>query len=1127
MPARLLWRPALAILMLFGVLAVVPAATVAEPPTPREKEIRQLEEQLAALKKRLEEVRTAPVVRAAPPSSEALPAEWVKALNWRCIGPANMGGRITAFAVYEADPSVWWVATASGGLLKTVNNGVTFQHQFDHEATVSIGDVCVAPSNKDVVWVGTGESNPRNSVSYGDGVYKSTDGGKTWRNMGLKRSFQAGRILIHPMNPDIVYVGALGRLYGPNEERGLYKTIDGGNTWQKVLHVDDRTGIIDMRMHPSDPETLLVATYERQRDGFDGNEPVKRYAAGSGIWKTIDGGKNFHKVIAGLPTCLLGRIGLDWYRKDPKVVFAIVESEKCGMAPPGVAAAPTGNATLGLFGEDAGEDKGVRITMVQPGGPAEQAGIEVGDLVSRIGDKVVPNNEEMMDLMRGYRAGDKITLKVTRAGKEKDVAVTFVERPTRGGGRSLINPTRPFGSMLEGQMENVQDKQGPNGAQYGGVFKSVDGGETWQRINSINPRPMYFSQVRVDPNDEQNVYVLGVGIYRSSDGGKKFRGDGGRGVHADSHALWIDPKDGRHMIVGCDGGVYVTWDRMANWDHHNHFAIGQFYHVAIDTRPNYHVYGGLQDNGSWGGPSRTRNFTGPVNEDWISVGGGDGFRCQVDPNDPDQIYYTSQNGAMGRRNLRTGESGQIRPGQGPGRAGGGPGAGRGRDRLGPTANLVALVLQAASRQPMAGDLAPSLLRMAEVVLGMAPPGELYRWNWNTPFILSHHNTKIFYCAANHVFRSLDRGNNLQIISPEITTTSQGTGTALSESPVNPNVVYVGTDDGNLWVTQDGGKEWVNITRNVGLQGPRWVASIEASRYAAGRAYVVFDGHRSDDDEPYVYVTENHGKTWRSLRGNLPWGSTRVLREDISNPDLLFLGTEFGAWASLDRGESWTKINNNLPTVAVHEFALHPTTGEVVIATHGRSLWICDVSALRQITPEARKADAFLYRPTAAIHWRSEPNRGRTGRHFVGENPPAGAVLWYSLGKQAEKVTFKIVDIEGKTVRTWTADASPGLHQAAWNLLAGPAGGDRGPGRRPPGAGGGGEPGAAGARAGGGGRGGGGGFGGFGGFGARPVPSGAYKVVLTVDGKELVQSIRVLGDPSAQSEAVAEEEDDDQ
>jgi photosystem II stability/assembly factor-like uncharacterized protein len=1014
----------------------------------------------------------------APAVEGALPAEWVKTLTWRSIGPANMGGRITALSVFEADPTTYYVATASGGLLKTVNNGITFEHLFDHEATVSIGDVCVAPSDRNIVWVGTGENNPRNSVSYGDGVYKSTDGGKTWKNMGLKRSFQIGRLAIHPKDPNIVYVGALGRLYGPNEERGLYRTSDGGESWEKILYVDDKTGIIDLAMHPTDPDTLLVATYERQRDGFDTNDPSKKWGRGSGLHKTTNGGKTFKKLTEGLPTCDLGRIGIDYYRKDPNTVYLILESERIGMGPPqAVQRAAAGDAYMGLQGEDA-EDAGARLTRVVEGGPAEKAGLRVGDTITAVSDKPVRGYNALLELAREQKPGDKVKVKIVRAGQALEVDLTYGTRPAgqAGGQRGGVDPKRPFSATLGGQRENVQDQQGPEGYQYGGVYKSTDGGDTWTRINSVNPRPMYFSVIRVDPSDDKYLYVLGVQLFRSSDGGKTFRSDV-RGIHADHHALWINPRDGRHMIIGTDGGFYVTHDRMANWDHHNHLALGQFYHVALDTRTPYRVYGGLQDNGSWGGPSRTHNQTGPINEDWISVGGGDGFVCRVDPNDPDLVYFESQNGGFQRRNLRTGEAASLRP------------------------------------------------RPQE--------GRQYRFNWNSPFILSHHNSRIYYSAGNYVFRSLDRGNDLRIISPEITRTNRGSATALSESPRNPNVLYVGTDDGALWVTRNGGHEWTDVTTNVGLPGPRWVATIEASRFEEGRAYVAFDGHRSDDDDPHVYVTEDYGKTWKSVRANLPWGSTRVLREDIQNPNLLYVGTEFGVWASTNRGASWTRLNNNLPTVAVHELALHPTAGEMVAATHGRSLWVLDVTPLRQTTTDVLKAKTHLYQPLTATRWKQDPNRGRTNRRFAGQNPSPGAPIYYTLAGKAAKVSVKIVDYAGKTVREFTGKTDPGLHRLSWDLTSPPAragdaaaGGRGGAGRR----GGGGQrgagaqarqapPGGAGAPAPqtpAGGRGGGAARGGRsqGGFTqGRPIAPGIYRVVLTVDGQELTQPLRVEIDPS--------------
>jgi photosystem II stability/assembly factor-like uncharacterized protein len=1128
-----------------GVIAWLsfPVPSGAQPKS-RDQQISEIEKQIADLTKKLNELRAAPASQPASPDN-SIPQSWIKTLHWRSIGPAAMGGRIVALSIYEADPCVYWVATASGGLLKTVNNGTTFEHQFDRESTVSIGDVCVAPSNPNIVWVGTGENNPRNSVSYGDGVYKSTDGGKTWTNMGLKQTYQIGRIIVHPKNPDIVYVGALGRLWGPSKERGLYKTIDGGKTWQQVLFVDDKTGVIDMQMSPADPETLLVAMWERQRDGFDSHrgeppvvdgydayDPIKKWGPGSGLHKTTDGGKTFKKIKAGLPTGMLGRMGLDYYRKDPKTVFLIVDTEKIGMGLPppkpvylGIRgddmkegavliqitpdspaskaglkekdvlvmfdgkpvkkyaevaeailkhkagdkvpvkvqrgqetkeiivtvenrpepAPARGRVVLGVTGEPAGG--GVRLAQVFPDSPAAKAGLKVGDLVLAVEKTKVTSLQQLTDQLRGKRPGDKISLMVMQGKDTKTIVVTLTGRGP------APSPTRPYSFFYGGQRENAQGTQGPDGFQYGGVYKSTDGGDTWTRINSVNPRPMYFSQIRVDSSDENHVYVCGIYMYRSKDGGKTFTPDNRRLVHPDQHALWINPRDGRHMIVGCDGGFYVTHDRMETWDFLNHLAIGQFYHVAVDNRHPYCVYGGLQDNGSWGGPSRGLNGRGPINEDWIAVFGGDGFVCRVDPNDPDLIYYEIQDGGMGRYHLKNGTWNGIRP------------------QVNPVAAIV------------------------------SPGGGAFRFNWNTPFILSAHNPRIFYCGGNYVFRSVKRGDDLRIISPEISLTKRGTATALAESPRNPDVLYAGTDDGALWITRDGGKQWTNIAKNVGLPGPRWVASIEPSRFADGRAYVAFDAHRSDDDEPYVYVTEDFGQTWKSLRANLPTGSTRVMREDIVNENVLYLGTEFSVWVTLNRGGAWTKINNNLPTVAVHELAQHPTAGEMVAATHGRSLWILDVAPLRQMSKDVVTAKTHLFAPNQAIRWRREPNKGSMygvgSRLFVGENPPDGAQIYYSLNQKASKLGLKVLDYAGKQVAELKGPAEPGLHRVSWNMLAvqpaPPAQGAqaRGPRRRQ------------------------------GGF--ALAPPGMYRVVLTVDGKDFTQGLRLEADPTMPSNLIATEQ----
>ncbi|MEX2217446.1 MAG: PDZ domain-containing protein, partial [Phycisphaerales bacterium] len=692
---------------------------------------------------------------AADPSKPALPESWIQAFQWRSIGPANMGGRITAISVYEKDPSLWFAATASGGLLKTTNNGITFEHQFNKEATVAIGDVMVAPSDPNIVWVGTGEHNPRNSSSWGDGVYKSEDGGKTWKNMGLKGSFQIGKVLIHPEDPKTVFVGAMGRLWGTSEERGLYKTTDGGSTWQRVLYVDDKTGVMDVDFKPGEPGTMLAFTYERQRDSFDTNEPAKRNGPGSGLWRSTDGGNNWTRINQGLPEGNLGRGGITYYRKDPQTVFLVVESDKTGQEP---ANAPY----IGLRGADA--EMGAKITDVTARGPAEEAGLKAEDIVIAVNGATVHSYNDFMTQVRKRTAGDTVKLTLSRERKTVETDLKLAQRPapattqrSRDGTGRRTDDTGgagPFSSGLGGQRGNLTEQQGPEGHNYGGLYKSTDGGESWTRINSINPRPMYFSEVRCDPNDDQLLWVLGVSLARSKDGGKTFTDDGGRGTHADHHAMWVNPGDGRHMILGNDGGMYMTYDRGENWDHLNHVALGQFYHVAVDPRPNYMVYGGLQDNGSWGGPSRSRSGRGPINEDWIRIGGGDGFVCRVDPNDPDQVYYESQGGAMGRFNLRTGERASIRP--------------------------------ATAR------------------------GERQRWNWKTPFLLSNHNSKIFYAASQYVYRSYDQGRTMKRISDEFTRTRRGSATALAESPLDPDVLWAGSDDGAVIVTRDGGISWTKL-----------------------------------------------------------------------------------------------------------------------------------------------------------------------------------------------------------------------------------------------------------------------------------------------------------------------------
>ena len=1130
----------------------------------KQKQLAELQKQIAELNAKFEALKAAPIGVAAVVDPKApagtIPEGLLNPLAWRSIGPANMGGRVTALAVNESDPMMYWVGFGGGGLLKTVNNGTTFENQFDKETTCSIGDVAVAPSDANIVWVGTGENNPRNSVSYGDGVYKSTDGGKTWKNMGLKKTFQIGKVIVHPKNPDVVYVGALGRLYGDNEERGVFKTEDGGKTWNKVLYVDDKTGVTDMRIDPTDPNVLIAALWERKRDEHDGffgtppvpdaYGPVVTHSPGTGLYKTLDGGKNWKKLTDaklknGLPTVKLGRIGLDYSRKTKGLLFAVIDTEKGGTGPapsntyfgavlddekgggvkltevtensPAMKAglksgeivtladttkldtaetfidflqSKKPNDKIAVTVKRDGKDIKVEVTLAvrnpEPpvpmgappsagfrlargdtltvgtlveDGPAAKAGVKEGDLITKVGDKAVLAVADYVAELSTKKAGDKVKITVQR-DKETKLIEIVLGAPTAAGPPRGVTNARPFGMGLGGQQANVQRRQGKEGFETGGVFQSADNGETWTRINSLNPRPMYFSQIRVDPSDDKTIYVIGdvpTPLFRSTDGGANFANlSTAAGVHADGHALWIDPKDPRHMLIGCDGGFYATYDKGAKWDHINTVPMGQFYHVATDNRRPYRVYGGLQDNGSWGGPSDTLKRTGPTNEDWIFVSGGDGFVCRVDPLDADLVYSESQGGNISRRNYRTGESSGIRP---------------------------------PARKP--GEAA-------------------YRFHWNTPFILSSHNSSIFYSGAQFVFKSVKKGDELKVISSDLTRTPAGSLTAIAESPKNPDVLWAGSDDGFIWLSKTGGTQWENLTANIqkaGLVGFRQTATIECSREKEGRAYVTFDAHRSDDDKPYIFLTEDFGATWKNIAAALPqFGSTRVCREDLINPNVLYAGTEFGPYVSINKGESWTKLGTGLPTVSCHEFAQPTTANELVVATHGRSVWILDINAIRQFKADTLKDAATLFAPAPAVRWKlganGESPYSSTDRKFAGTNPSRGATFDILLTKKAEKLELKVIDANGKVVYEYRAPTqnlpanyrpitSAGFHRVPWNLAGPSGGGAAGGGRRP--------------------------------IGGGQVAPGTYKVLLTVDGKELPQSLIVELDPNASKDIQSTED----
>jgi photosystem II stability/assembly factor-like uncharacterized protein len=786
-------------------------------------------------------------------------------LEWRCIGPANMGGRIDDFAVVESDPHIIYVGTASGGVWKTTNNGITWKPIFDDQSTSTIGDVTVAPSQPDTVWVGTGEPNNRQSSSWGNGVYKSTDGGETWTNMGLQDTHHIGRIVIHPTNPDIVYMAALGHLWGPNEQRGLYKTADGGKTWTNTKFIDVNTGFVDVAMDPNNPDTLYAAAYQRRRRGwgFNGGGP------GSGLYKTTDGGENWVKLVNGLPTGDMGRIGLDIYRGNPSIVYAIVE-----------------------------------------------------------------------------------------------------HRSKRG------------------------------------VYRSEDKGSTWTRMSATNPRPMYYSQIRIDPSNDQRIWVLGASMYVSEDGGKSFETNYVTRVHGDHHAMWIHPKNSNHMILGSDGGIYFSYDRGKSWDFVNALPLGQFYEIGIDMRKPYWVYGGLQDNGSWGGPSATWYRQGITNDEWIKIGGGDGFYTQVDPEDHTLIYAESQNGNLFRVDLKTGERKSLRP--------------RPKDS-----------------------------------------SERYRFNWNSPILISPHDPKTIYYGGNKLFISTDKGETweatedlttqqdrdkleLMGVLPDKKTLSRNDGissygniTTVSESPIKAGLLYVGTDDGNLQVSADGGRTWKNVWNKVrGLPKYTYVTRVVASQHEEGSAYATFDGHRNDDFKPYVFRTQDYGESWGNISSNLPVGSiVNVIREHHKNPNLLFVGTERGAYFSIDRGASWTMFRGTFPMVPVDDIVIHPRENDLILGTHGRSIWVLDdITPLEQLTPQVLEGPGHLFDIKPAKIFNYFSHKGNLGHKvFVAPNPPFGAVVSYYLKAEEKDVKILVKNSAGEMVREIEGTNAAGINRVTWNL----------------------------------------------------------------------------------------------
>lgn len=810
------------------------------------------------------------IMPVAAAGQQAITTGDMQALYARSIGPAVTGGRIHDIETAPGNASTLFVASASGGVWRSTTQGHTWTNLTDQLPVSTFGDVAVAPSDGSVVYIGSGEQNNRQSTSWGNGVYRSNDGGDSWQHLGLAETRHIGKVEVHPANPDVVYVAALGNLWAPSEERGVFRSRDGGRTWDKVLYVDPHTGAVDLVMDPVNPSVLYAATYQRLRRtwGFNGGGP------GSGIYKTTDGGDTWTELTNGIPSGDKGRIGLAISASNPRILNALIET----------------------------------------------------------------------------------------------------------GDRNLT-----------------------------GTYRSEDGGASWTRVNEMNGRPMYYSEIFIDPSNPDRVYTLATQSHRSDDGGRTFTAIAVTptydvGVHADHHALWIDPSDPDHLYLGGDAGLNESFDAGDTWRKLNNFPIAQFYGISVDMRTPYHVFGGLQDNHSFEGPSETRRWIGIVNDDWKQVGFGDGMYWQANPFDTTQAYGTSNDGTYFRLDTRTGDMLDISP--------------------------------------------------------LPPEGEPeYRFDWTSPMAASQHDPNTVYLAGNRLFVSHDRGSSwtrtqdlskqvdrdtvplMGVLGRDIPISrndgvgSYGEGTTLSESPLDPMVLWVGMDDGNLQVTRDGGESWTEVSGNVsGLPAGTYVSRVAASSTGAGVAYATFDAHRDGDFAPYVFRTEDFGRSWTPLHGGLPSGSANVIVEHPDNPQVLFLGTEHAAFASADAGRSWAKIPN-LPTTAYDDMVIHPRDKDLVMGTHGRGIWILDdTRPLAEWTRSAMEAPVHLFSlapATIFLYWKDTSYRGNA--EYAGENPPDGALITYRLASGSGDATLRVVNGRGQTVREMRVPGTAGVHRVNWDL----------------------------------------------------------------------------------------------
>jgi photosystem II stability/assembly factor-like uncharacterized protein len=1074
-----------------------------------------------------------------PPQSP-LTADDFNQFTWRWIGPMTFSGRITGFAAPRGQSTTYYVLTASGGLWKTEDAGVHFEPIFEKGGTLSMGWLAIAPSNQDVLYLGTGEPMHARSSTHGNGIWKSTDAGKTWTKIGLEKSFFIPKVEVDAKNPDVVYVAAEGKLYD-NEmdcERGLYRSADGGKTWTNIFPAKDR-GVADFVVDPRNSDVIIAAAYKTFRRAWT---YIDRQP-GNDLMKTTDGGKTWKKLTDGLPQGVsLGRSGLAIFEKNPGIVYARLDEEvNLGYQErDGVAnfRAPGG------FGGGGGGGFGGGGAIFKPDFSFSQfktfkmdpqflklAALKYtpitaeneADLVKKLNEAIADKEfltRNSLDLTKLIPAARKVFAKDEGTMAGLDELEKIQKKPaatadsTEAKARSQITNRLVLETLYSGALANFQPTR-----RAGVVYRSDDQGETWKAMTEYKltggsaqvnqTEGGYYGRIIIDPNDDKVMYCGDTNTTVSKDSGKTFTATGWDGTgktHVDHRVVWVDPLNSNHILSGNDGGVSESWNAGRNWSQKNGIRAQQFYDVFVDNEHPYNVMGGTQDNGSWLGPSQNRNSYGMFASDWRFLSGGDGFVVVRDWWNPEYLYSESQFGASSRQNLDTGETSQL-----------------------------------------AVRLTPEQVSAGEPAL---------RYQWNAPIVLSPHNPGIVYIANQYVWRSLSRGatGTFVKISPDLTKASKekialarktnlqwATIYAFAESPKKPGLYWVGTDDGNVQLSTDSGANWTNITNQfydaagkakVGIKGDlipydRWVKRVVPSAFDENTCYAAFSGYRThNEDKTWLFVTKDLGKTWADISGGMN-NPIFDVEEDPDNANVLYLGTDYGIWVTVDQGKTWTPFTTSQPAMVIRDLAIQKRDREMAIGTYARGFWVADIAPIKEFKPEVFQEAAHLFDPQAATRWNRFERRGETlGEMVKANNPPVGATIYYYLKADAQNVKVTIKDLEGNVVQEFTPTAKKGLQRAFWNLNRQAAAGQGGPGGRG-GAGGGrggaAEPGVAGAAAPGGAGAAGApnpdqppqaaGGGGRGGRGGNLVEPGVFKVTLSVDGKEVeTKKLTVSPDP---------------